>query len=409
VLALALMREDEDDRIDGGWIQTLEEALDAHRAETPLRARLLSRLAATLWRRPPLARAPALARESIRLARSGEDADALALVLVRAYRILQTGPGDEATLAETVRELAAAVERTRDPIVALGARLCLVMDAIQTGDRSVLEEQVSRIVQQAEAVGAPHADWCALVARAARNHLLGQLASADELAGQALAVGESVGLRLARQNYVLQLLAIRWDQGRLGELEPILRPAAESPSHPMPWRVAWTMTKLAAGSAGPAREILREFGTDPGRLPVDISYGSSVYMLAEIAVQLEDTDSAEILAPRLKALRRRHATPGLGYCQWGSMERPLGCVYGLLGRWDEAESALEAGLASDRRFGAVAAVARGQRDLGALLARRGRAADRPRARTLFEEARSLAHGIGMAAVVQFCGEWLGRL
>jgi DNA-binding winged helix-turn-helix (wHTH) protein/tetratricopeptide (TPR) repeat protein len=411
VLALAQMHEDEIETVAASWIATLERATEAHRAETALRARLLSRMAAALWLLPfaPGDRGRTLARESVRLARGSGDADTLTEVLTRAYRILQTGPGDDAMRRETCQELAAAVERTPDPVIALNGRLFgLLWEALQVGDRHGFENQVAQIVRGAETVGAPHADWYALVARASRAHLMGQLERAEQLADQGLALGESIGIRIARQNHTLQLLSIRRDQGRLGDLEPVLAPVAENPRYPPAWRAAASLAALTSGRRAPARALLGELCADPDRWPRDCTYAGTIDILADLAYRLGDRDAAAVLAPYVAQLRGRHHAVVLGFCHWGALDRLLGCLHALLGRWDEAEAELAAGLASDRRFGAVAAVARGQRDLGELLLRRGRSADRPRARAVLEEAYSLAQGIGLEEVEKSSAQWLLR-
>jgi DNA-binding winged helix-turn-helix (wHTH) protein/tetratricopeptide (TPR) repeat protein len=406
VLALAVMRQDDDTSVDGRWLETLEVAIAAHRAETPLRAELISRLAAAVWPLPPRERARVLASESARLVQRSDDADAQASVLTRAYRILQTGPGDDATRAETARQIGVALERTRDPIIALNARLMLLWEALQVGDPRAFALHVGRIVEQAEAVGAPHAEWYALVARTSRAHLMGQLERAEELADQGLAVGEAIGLRTARLNHLLQLLSLRTDQGRLAEMEAVLEAATEGLLHPLSSRLSWSLACLSAGRAGPARETLREFCADPSRVDLDSFWCPTAYMLADVAVGLGDAEAAAVVVPHVAALRGRHAQVALGFCHWGAMEWQLGRLLALLERFDEAEAAFEAGLARDRRFGAFAAVARGQHDLGALLLQRDRLSERPRARTLLEEAHALAEHIGMAEVKRACGKLL---
>jgi DNA-binding winged helix-turn-helix (wHTH) protein/tetratricopeptide (TPR) repeat protein len=406
VLVVAVMRGDEIEQVDPAWIHSLEEAIELHRTETPLRARLLSRLAAVLWQLPPRERARELARESVRLAHQVGDPDALASVLTRAYRVLQTGPGDDATRAETVRALESAVTRASDPLVALNARTALLWEALVVGDRRAFDEQVMRIVQEAEAVGAPQAAWCSLAALASRAQLTGQLERAEALSEEGLAVGEASGIRVARQHYALQQFAIRWAQGRLEEIEPTFASTAESPLHPLAWRVGWGLAELAAGRVAPARGLLHEFCADPARVPCDAIYAGALDMLADIAAQLCDARASEVLLPLIEPLRARHHVVGLGYCHMGASERQLGRLLGVLERWEEAEAALESALNRDRRLGAVVPVAHDQHALGTLLLRRGRSADRERARGLLEESGALARDLGIARLEQACADVL---
>jgi hypothetical protein len=132
----------------------------------------------------------------------------------------------------------------------------------------------------------------------------------------------------------------------------------------------------------------------------------TVYLLADTAAELQEVDTARVLLPLLEELRGRHAGVAMGYCHWGTMDRQRGRVLALLDRWDEAEVALEAGIEQARRFGAPAAVAYGQRDLGMLVLRRGGDGEKARALRLLEEALSLAEGIGMRGLEQSCREHL---
>lgn len=400
VLAMAVMRGDETELPDMGWFRMLEEALDAHRAETPLRAHLLGRLAAALWRAPSFERASSLAREAVALARRTRDPDALTCVLTRSYRVLQTGWGDDAEMQGAARELAEALERARDPLLALNGRVTVLAQALFEGDRAVFDAQVCGILEQAEVVGSPQAEWYALVARASRAHLTGEYALAEDLAQRGLALGEAAGIRVAAQNHTLQMFSIRWAQERLGELEPAFASVATSPHHPLAWRIGAGLAGMAAGSPGVARELLREVCAAPDRLARHMAYTGTVAMLAEIAAALGDADAAAILAPLLERVRARHHAIALGYCHLGAVERQLGLLFELLERWDDAESALESALARDRRIGNPAFVARGQRDLARLLLRRGARGDRARAHALLGEARSLARAIGIERIME---------
>lgn len=400
VLVLALMRGDETELPDMGWARMLEDALEAHRAETPLRANLLGRLAATLWRAPSFDRASSIAREAVALARRTGDPDALTCVLTRSYRILQTGWGDDAEMRGTARELSDVLERARDPLLALNGRITVLIDALFWGNRALFDAQVCGILEQAEVVGSPQAEWYALVARASRAQLTGDYALAEELAHRGLALGEASGIRVAAQNHTLQMFGIRWAQERLGELEPALASVATSPHHPLAWRVAAALAGLAAGRAGVARELLREFCAAPDQLARHMAYGGTLAMLAEIAAPLDDAAAAAILAPLLEPIRERHHAVSLGYCHMGAFERQLGRLFAVLERWDDAAFALESAVARDRRIGNPAFVARGQCDLARVLLRRGSRGDRTRAHALLAEARALARALGIERIVE---------
>lgn len=400
VLALGQARGIVDARPDPRWIAQVEAALEHAPARSVERARLLSLLADAVWFTPDIERARRMARESVVLAGGIGDADAAARASLSAFRVLQTGTDRDAEIRdELAARIASVLDQVEDRLVFLEGGLTLMWNAMLQGDGSGVGEQAGRVVQEAEAVGGPHAAWWASVARTALAHLRGDLAEAEAQAERGLELGRSAGIPAAFPNHALQTLSIRRDQGRLAEIEALLAEGAKRTPQHLPWLVAWRLAQLQAGTPGPARELLRSLASGGmAGLPKDVGRVPLLVMLADLTVAFEDVEAADALREPLRNVREKHAVVALGFCHWGALARHLGRVEAVRGDLDAAAVQLEEGLARDRALGAVVSVARGQTELGDVLARRGHDGDATRGARLREEGAALADDLGLGGI-----------
>jgi hypothetical protein len=375
----------------------LEKELGAQPAASPLRARLLSRLAQAVWCEPPRSRTRTLARESVVLARCFDDADALAECLVRAHRICQHGPGDLEERLAYSRELAALVPHLRDTLVSLAAGGVHLWDAMTVGEPQPVHVETERMRREALRLQAPHAEWIARVAGAAQAHLTGRFTAAAGHAGRALAIGREAGIELAERTYAAQMLAIRRNEGRLDELAELLGGIAARGGSPL-WALGCALALRAAGDAGPARALLGDLTADRcAQVPRDATHPVMLILLGDLAVDLGECDAGRATFEALQPLRALHGVTSIGWCHAGSVARTLGALATLDERFDEAEELLREGLARDRRLGAAPFLVRGLADRARLLERRGRPGDAERAERALAESRQLARRLGMRA------------
>lgn len=397
VLAMGAARGTVDDRPEPRWIARVESAVEHYRDRTPERARLLSLLAEAVWFTPEIERARELARQSIALASEIDDADAEARSIIAAFRVLQTGTGRDAPVRdELAARLASRLPDVEDRLVVLEGRLTLLWEALMSGDAPGSMDSAGRIIQEAEAVGGPHAEWWASIAQTSLAHLRGDLREAEAHAQRGLELGRSAGIAASFTNHALQTLSIRRDQGRLGEIAALLAEGVQRNPQHFAWRVAWRLAQLQAGVPAPGRELLRSLGAEGiERLPEYVGRVPLLVMLCDLSVALEEAEAASALRQQLRGLREQHVVVALGFCHWGSVARHLGRVEGVLGELDAAVAHLEEGLARDRALGAVACVARGQVELGAALGRRGGPGDAARGARLREEGSALARDLGL--------------
>ena len=132
----------------------------------------------------------------------------------------------------------------------------------------------------------------------------GRLADAEVLSGEALRIGRGALSWSARVCNVLQLVVIRRLQGRLAEMEPAAREAAEeyASSYPV-CRCAHIHVLAAVGDEAEARVALAALAPHGfGALDFDETWLGSIAFLAEAAYALGDAEHAQTLYERLAAL-----------------------------------------------------------------------------------------------------------
>jgi DNA-binding winged helix-turn-helix (wHTH) protein/tetratricopeptide (TPR) repeat protein len=385
---------------DERGLRLLEEALEVlGPAETPLRAKLLSRLALLLRAGHQLERADAVLAEAIGLARRLGDPETGALVAHYRPWVLfgRVRPEDELeACAEALRLAEAGGFRE----IAAAVRLPRVHTLLTLGDLAKAEAEVTRLARDVP--------WYRYARFALAEHevmkalLTGRFDDAERLIEKAQQV-----VRRMRDPYALASLTaatylLRREQGRLSELEPGLRAWVEQqPDLPI-WRCAFAHLLAELGRTEEARREFEALSASEfaALLPAGPQWLPSLVFLAEVCVVLEDELRAEVLYGLLQPHARLHAVFGNATLYYGSVTRPLASLAGLLGRFDQAERHFETALQTHRRMGALPWLAHTQHDFARMLLARGEALDRRRALELAGDALATACELGMAPLAE---------
>ena len=219
--------------VDTELIAMLERALELNAGtRTLMRVRLLSRLCGAIYYTPQRDRMQALSEEAAEIADELDEPEARAYGCVARRRALW----DAAHLRERLATSTEMLTRAREIgnlELELQAHAWLVVDLLEVGDRDAVDAQIEAFTDGAERLRQPLYLWNVLVWRAMRAHLAGQLDRSEHLAGEALAAGASAEAVTAPQYYSIQLLALRREQDRFGELEGPARQWSR-PSRPVP-------------------------------------------------------------------------------------------------------------------------------------------------------------------------------
>jgi class 3 adenylate cyclase/tetratricopeptide (TPR) repeat protein len=372
-------------------------------ADSPDRARLLSRLGMAVRYLGDSDRATALLAEAVDVARRYGDRQALyaALVLQNAAAI---GHGCSAShfpeRRRTLDEIAALVEGEDDPHAHLMWGFGPAATYLEMGDFVGFTASLTQFREYSSKHRISSFEWGLTSADAMRAILLGEFAEAGRLADRALGIGELVQGEMATGVYGVQMFTIRREQGRLAEVAPLFRRFLDENPRNAAWRPGLAVIASDLGFEEAARKAFAEMAAAGFGFPADAKRSLTLSYLAEVCTRLGDALEAERLYEQLLPYRDNAILlPVVTVC-CGAAARYLGMLAGVMGEWDAAEEHFEAALDIDERLHAWPWLAHTKHQFALALTARGRAADQGRAGALFAAAAASAERIGMPALQQ---------
>ncbi|MFI5316757.1 MAG: ATP-binding protein, partial [Myxococcota bacterium] len=386
--------------VDWQAVGLYEESLAgiAARDET-LRAELLAGLACALyWSPSDRERVRALADEALAIARRVGSPELLAAVLHNRHLAIW-GPDSLEDRTATSRELLEIAERQRSKVWMHHAHQRHLLDALESGNRESAERDLAAISRLDAELRYPGS--ASPAGGALRALLDGQLEEAERLARERFELIQAAGFSNASMFFAIQLAGVRREQGRLGELELGLRSiAAQLPNMPT-WRATLAFLYAEDERAEPARAELEKLaGKDFADLPRDTTWLTTTALLADVASFLGDAPRARQLAALLAPYADRMVVVGPSLSVPTSVARAVARALATSGDSTGAERSFEQALALEQRMGARCLATRTRQQCAAMLAERGAAGDRDRARALAAEALSTSESIGMQAVAK---------
>ncbi len=225
----------------------------------------------------------------------------------------------------------------------------------------------------AEQLRQPLFRWQGLIWRAMCALLDGSLARAEEAVGEALAAGAPSESVNAPQYYTIQLLNIRREQGRSGELETAIREMAQANPMRRGWQIELGLILWETGRHDEARaEFERLAQANFADVTSDGEWMPVMAMLAQLCTLLGDTERAAALYDLLKPYAATNIVRGIGATCIGPTSRLLGRLAATLGREDEARRQFEAALEATAALRAPLLRAQTQLDYAEAFAGRGR-------------------------------------
>jgi hypothetical protein len=377
-------------------VRLLEEALAAlPDTDTTLRVELLGRLSTELYWSDQRERRETLAREGVQRARRLGDAYTIARALNAAHFGLWGPENSEERLAIATENVQLA-ERLGDRALASGGRVWRIIDLLELGRIGELDVDIQAYVDAAEELRQPHYRWQAGVLRAMRATLDGRHTEAERLAEDTLAIGTRSENPDAMQFYSVQILVLRWQQGRLDELaEPVRFMAAQFPAIPA-WRAALALIYVESDREAEARPEFEILARDDFRLiPRDANLLVSATLLAQVCVRLGDRSRADILSALLEPYAGRVVVVGNAAGCFGAIAHYLGALAATCNRPDAACRYFEDALQQHAAMGARPCLALTQYEYARHLLTTRDPAARARATELLEHARRAASELGM--------------
>ena len=270
--------------------------------------------------------------------------------------------------------------------------------AVQAGDFEMARRCLATMRAVITKLRQPTMMWITLFNDAADALLTGDPDRAEQLATAALEIGTESGQPDAFGFYGAEMIGVRRQQGRYGELVPFIeRVAAENPALPV-FRATLAEGHMEAGNVDTARQMLEAATTDLTSLPYDVVWIFAVASYADVATELRAEAPArlllDLLAPfddQVLFIGATAGSPVAHYC--GSLES-------VLGLYDQAEAhfakAAELNARGEMHFAAAVTHLR----WGRMLSARGSPGDLKRARSLLVQAHDAAVDRGYASIAR---------
>jgi DNA-binding SARP family transcriptional activator/RecA/RadA recombinase len=358
-------------RDDPELVPLLERAIEAQGdGDSALRVRLLARLAGGPLRDAsfPPERKAGLSEEALAMARRLDDTATLAFAL-HGYILGHHSPDHTRSQLEVATELIDVAGRAGDKervFDGLEERLCAL---VELGDVEAATGELAAMQRVARELRQPSQAWLVTAYEALLALLAGALDDAERLVRAARDLGEGPQSWNAAVTYRLQLYVLRREQGRLAEIEDLVRASAgEYPTY-LILRCVLVHVLCETGSEDEARSALAELARDRfASLPFDEEWLVSAGLLADAASALGEVEHAEVLYELLAPYADRIA---ISYPEvsTGAVARNLGVLAASIGRGDQARRHFAAAIALHRRIGARTWLARTERDAARLLDR----------------------------------------
>jgi tetratricopeptide (TPR) repeat protein len=380
--------------VDSELIAMIERALDLEPGRTLMRVRLLACLCGAIYYSPDRDRMQALSQEAMDIAEELDDPEARAHAYAARRRVLWDAP-HLADRVEASTEMLTLARQIGNLELQLQAHAWLVVDLLEQGDPDAVDAQMEAFAEGADRLRQPQYEWTSIIWRSMRALLAGELDPADRLAGEALAAGAPAEAVTASQYRAIQLLAIRRDQGRMGELERAARQlVAENPGRPA-WRAALANLLCEEGRLDEAQEEFEWLAAhDFEDVPKDLDWMIAMTLLSDVCADLEDAERAARLYDKLEPYAAVNVVIGLAAVCLGSAASFLGKLAATMGRTDLAVEHFQRAMQANTALQAPVCLARTRVDYARALGP-GSQADE-----LLEAAAETAAAVGSGSVAR---------
>ncbi|HEY6418439.1 MAG TPA: adenylate/guanylate cyclase domain-containing protein [Candidatus Binataceae bacterium] len=377
----------------------LEEALQRPGAEdNPLTTKILSGLARALGVTGEPQQALVYAQQAVTMARRFDDPGLVAHSLLGMFCALM-GPehaGQRLPIATEMLDLAKAANDTE---VLAEARWWRAHCLLESGDVVAADAEIDAHGRSAEETNQPFNLSLNAMFRAMRALMRGRFEDSERLAQQALTIGQRVQTETAAGVFGLQMFALRREQGRLKEVEPVVRVFVQEHSAAAAWRPGLAVIYSEVGRTADARAEFENLAQqDFADLPRDAVWMGTMTYLVDVCTFLEDRARADTLYQILFPFAGRNVVVGNGVACYGALSRYLGALATTLQRWDDAARHFEDALAMNARMDARPWLAHTQEQCATMLLARRQSGDSDKAAALLDAALATAGELGMRAL-----------
>jgi DNA-binding SARP family transcriptional activator len=384
---------------DPAMVPLLERALAAvGEKDSGLRVRVLARLATAARDEPLRQRRIALGEEALRIARRSGDPATLAAAIEGCWIAIE-GPeehlrGDGIAVGDELISLGEQIGDKEKVFAGHDHRLHALW---ALSDRAAVDVHVEALGQLADELRQPSQYWDVGTTQAMVALIEGRFDDAEQLIADTFAIGQRAEQWSAAVSHRLALFTLRRAQGRLAEIEELIRRSVlEFPSLPrFPSALAHLYAEL--GRERDARATLHMLlERDLAQEHRDAEWLFTVSMLAKPCAVLGERAAAERLHSLLLPYERLYAHAPVESV-FGAVAGSLGVLATTIGDYEAAERHFAVAIEIEDAMRAPPWRAHAQHDLATMLLARGDPGSTKRALRLLEEARTTYSELGMDA------------
>jgi tetratricopeptide (TPR) repeat protein len=391
---------------DPAAIRLSEEALERIGPEdSPLRAVLLGGLTIVLGRTGASQRALDCGQQGIAIARRLGRPE-LALLGLHGMCYALQAPEHAAlrlTYADKIAELSKSGS-LRSPffheLYVLGVEYFRSYSLLQLGNAVAAKQEISDFARTAQERQEPFVTCLVKGLQACEALLEGRFDDYEHLAQEGLAIGQSLENERAAGIFGMQMFTLRREQGRLREVERLLRHFVQTEGAHA-WRPGLALIYTELGhNAEAATEFERLAQDDFADIPRDSNWVVSLTYLVDTCTSLGDRTRASTLYELLLPYRQVNVLFANASACYGSVSRYLGALATVMARWDDAEGHFEDALSMNSAMGARPWLAHTQYQYARMLLTRDRVGASDKAATMLKHALTTARELGMRALEQ---------
>ena len=380
-----------------GYLEEASAALPPR--DSPLRARILARLALALYFVGNVERTGALSAQATEMAARIGDMQTLAMTLSASRGALWGTDDLERRLAATA-EIRRLAEQVGDEELCLQGHFWAVIDFAERGDMAAVDVELDAFAAIARGLLQPVYLWYVELFGAMRRLLDWDLEGRRRHMRAAI----ELGMRMNDPNLVqgagVQLLYLRREQGRIAETEAAIAGLAEQYDTVRGWWGLLAFVHAELGRAQAARAALERLPEDLSSLPRDANWLPTMAYIAEACALLGDESRAHALQALLAPYAERNVIVGPAVVCLGSLSRQLGLLAATTGRTQQARAHLQAALDAHTAMGARALLARTRFDYARVLLQAGGTSDRALAAQLLGASHGDAVALGMPRLTE---------
>lgn len=264
-----------------------------------------------------------------------------------------------------------------------------------------VDAEIEAYAKLAKELRQPRYLWLTPYFKASRALTEGRFEECEQLARQAIAIGQRAQDPTAPLLFESMIMVLRMVQGQVEDREAaIIRYLENYPKIPSQRATLANLYCRIGRREDAEREFEQVAANDFGTLPRDGTWVVTMGNLAYVCSYLSDVRRAALLYDLLLPYAPRQLVTGSAAIGVGSILRFLGILATTMSRWEEAAAHFEGALLMNTRIGATPFVALTQQEYGSMLLKRGEPGDREKAHQIFDQALATANEIGLHGLIR---------